>query len=89
MKQLCFMRGIKSPTGFQFQKDHTVYNYVGIVGTDYLSVEPNRNGHLLSEIDPAFFEGHSHSLFVNFFKEAEAQFVVDVIKDADDLFGQF
>lgn len=83
------MNRIKASTGFQFQKDHTVYYYVGIIRADYLSVEPNRNGDLLSEIDPAFFEGNSHRLLVNFFKKAEAQFVVDAIKNADDLLSQF
>lgn len=89
MEQLRFMRRIERPTRFQFEQYDSINYEIGIIGADGLSMEPDWNGNLPLKIDAAFFKGHGHSLFINLFKKSKSEFIVNVVKNANDLFGQF
>src|SRR4030081_25598 len=89
MEQLRFMSRIERPTGFQFEQYDPIDHEIGIIGADGLPMEPDWDRNLPLEIDAALFEGQSHCLFVYFFQKAKTEFVVNLVKDANDLFGQF
>ncbi len=89
MEKLSFMRGLERFTCFEFQKNDSVDHYIGIIRSDGLSVEPDRKRELLMKLDSAFFENDYHRPFIHSFEKTKAQFVVDLIKNANDLFGQF
>ena len=89
MDQLSFVRWIKRFAGFQFDEDNAADYQISIVRSYCLPMKPNRDRNLSLEIDPAFFQSHSHCFFINFFKKSEPEFVVDVVKDTNDLLGQF
>src|SRR5438270_4026311 len=89
VKQLGFMGRIKRFAGFEFKQHHAFDYQIGIIGTNFLAVKPYRNGGLLLKSNSTFFQNQGHCLFVNFLKKPCAQLVVDLVKNANNLFGQF
>ena len=83
------MRWIKRFTCLQFDEDNTFDYQIRVVGSYRLPMEPDWNRSLSLEIDTALFEGHRHRFFINFFQKPKAEFVVDLIKDTNNLFSQF
>ena len=74
---------------FQLQKYHSIHHKISIVGTDGLIVKANWNWDLPLKGNSMFSKSNGHRFFVNLFKKPKPEFVVDLVRNADDLFGQF
>ncbi len=89
MEQLGFVSGFKRFTSFQLDKYNPADHQISVIGADLVTVEPHWNGDLLFKWEAVFLECNCQRFFVDFLKKTGTELVVNLVKYADDLFGQF
>ncbi len=74
---------------FEFYDNFVVNDQVGVVFAHYDTIKVDIDGHLLLYVKSGLAKAHGEGVFVDLFQEAVTKNVVDIVEDADDLFGEF
>ncbi len=77
----------KNGNGFQFEDDFIVDKYIGKVLTDKLVFESDVNRSLLDGGEFSLRQLDHHRVFINFFRKAKTQLVMNVISTSYNSVG--
>jgi hypothetical protein len=86
---LGFVGSVKTLDRLQFNKNGTINHQVCLELADILTSKINRHGNFSSHRDPGFGESEKHTIAAHGFQKTMTDLVVDIVINAENLFGEF